>query len=49
MKIWADIFNTKTGKCFRKYFICEYDRDKYISRSKYFTNLYVYGWGVDYE
>lgn len=35
------IYDKRTGKIFYKEFQTEFDRDKYIRKSKYFKNLIV--------
>lgn len=39
--IYVIVYDIKTGKTFKKYFKTEFERDKYIRKSKYFTNLIV--------
>lgn len=40
--IYVEIYDIKTGKTlFKKYFKTEFERDKYIRKSKYFTNLII--------
>lgn len=35
------IYNKKTGKIFFKEFDTEFERDKYVRKSKYFKNLII--------
>lgn len=49
MKIWVVLLNMKTGKEFKKYFDTEFERDKFVRRSRYFTNIRVLSWGESYE
>ena len=39
--IYITIVNLKTNKTFKKYFDTEFERDKYVRRSKYFKNIMV--------
>lgn len=39
--IYIEVYDIKTGKIFKKYFETEFERDKYIRKSKYFTNLII--------
>jgi hypothetical protein len=40
-KIFVEIIDLKTMKIFKKYFKSEFERDKYIRKSKYFKNIKV--------
>jgi hypothetical protein len=40
-KVFVEILDLRTIKTFKKYFDTEFERDKYIRKSKYFKNLKV--------
>ena len=40
-EIFVEILDLKTMKTFKKYFETEYERDKFIRKSRYFKNLIV--------
>lgn len=40
-KIFVEIIDLKTMKTFKKYFETEFERDKYIRKSKHFKNIKV--------
>ena len=40
-KIFVEIIDLKTMKIFKKYFKSEFERDKYIRKSRYFKNIKV--------
>ncbi len=39
--IYVTIYDITTGKTFKKYFDTEFERDKYVRKSKYFKKLIV--------
>ena len=49
MKIYLIMLNLKTMKTFKKYFETEYERDKYIRRTRFFKNIKVYDVGEEYD
>jgi hypothetical protein len=49
MKLYLILISLKTSKTFKKYFDTEFERDKFIRRSRFFTNLKVYDIGEEYE
>lgn len=40
-KVFVEILDLRTMKTFKKYFDTEFERDKYIRKSKHFKNLKV--------
>ena len=49
MRFYLIMLNLKTEKTYKKYFTCEYDREVYIRRARFFKNIKVYDIGEDYE
>ena len=39
--IFVEVLDLKTMKTFKKYFETEFERDKYIRKSRYFKNVKV--------
>lgn len=49
MKIYLIMLNLKTMKTYKKYFETEFERDKYIRRTRFFKNIKVYDIGEEYD
>lgn len=49
MKCYLILLNLKTMKTFKKYFECEYDRELYIRKSRFFKNIKVFDIGEEYD
>lgn len=47
--IYVILMNLKTNKSFKKYFDTEFERDKFIRKSKYFKNIMILNKGDIYE
>lgn len=46
-KPYLDLYNLETKKAFRKYFKCEFERDKFARKLKYSYNLRIIDKGVE--
>ena len=41
-KVFVEVLNLKTNAVFKKYFTTEFERDKFVRRSKFFKNIKVF-------
>lgn len=49
MRFYCLMVNVSTFNTFKKYFNTEFERDKYIRRSRYFKKIRLLEFGEEYE
>lgn len=47
--IWLEIYDITTKKSFKKYFACEYDKNKFKNKLRFSKKLIVIRDSFDYE